>query len=403
MSLQQCPVCRGSAFEVCAVNPAHTINCGSSVFTKRITNAICTGCGQVQNVPILTDAELEEIYEAMTRNVQDGVLTDYASLPIERAQHAFVFDCLELPPKARILDIGCSLGGFLDLFRQAGARVVGCEPSVADGKVAKERGIKIVPRMFNASDYETGSFDLIALRFVFEHLKDPAVMLRDLRGLLSPNGAVFIEVPDLAHPFVGLDDFFSFGHTFTFSRETLRQCAEQCGYRIVALKESDNSDLPRRTFPSLRMIATPDAEIPPLMSYLDCSRRLVKAYAEARETLIQRIGGNLEEAGVKSARLVIYGAGTHTAELLQRFPWLMDQCVAFVDGNRDLQGHSYFGRPVLSPLHLGELVPDRIVISAREAETEISTFLDSMGMEGLAVRLYGEVSGLSPLTPVARR
>lgn len=399
MSLQQCPVCRGSAFEVCAVNPAHTINCGASIFIKRITNAICTGCGQIQNAPILADAELEEIYQAMTRNVQDGVQTDYASLPIERAQHAFVLGCLELPHEARILDIGCSLGGFLDLFRQAGARVVGCEPSVADGRVAQERGIEIVPRMFSASDYETESFDLIALRFVFEHLKDPAAMLQDLRGLLRPKGAVFIEVPDLAHPFVGLDDFFSFGHTFTFSRETLRQSAEQCGYRIVALKESDNSDLPRRTFPSLRMIATPDADVPPLTSYLDCSRRLSKAYVKARQTLIQGIGRTLEKASVRSARLVIYGAGTHTAELLQSFPWLMDQCVAFVDGNRDLQGHSYFGRPVLSPLRLGELAPDRIVISAREAEAEIATFLAGIGMERLAVRLYGGAIGPSSMTP----
>lgn len=403
MSLQQCPVCRGSAFEVCSINTAHTINCGAQIFTKRITNSICTGCGLIQNTPILADAELEEIYQAMTRNVQDGVQTDYASLPIERAQHAFVSDCLELPPQARILDIGCSLGGFLDLFRQSGARVVGCEPSVADGRVAQERGIEFVPRMFNASDYETSCFDLIALRFVFEHLKDPTAMLRDLRGLLRPNGAVFIEVPDLAHPFVGLDDFFSFGHTFTFSRETLRQSAEQCGYRVVSLRESDNSDLPRRTFPSLRMIATPDTVIPPLTSYLDCSRRLVKAYSEARERLIQWIGGTLEEAGVKSARIVIYGAGTHTAELLQSFPWLIDHCVAFVDGNRELQGHSYFGRPVLSPLRLGELATDLIVISAREAEAEITTFLDSIGMEGLAVRLYGEVSGPSHLTPGARQ
>jgi SAM-dependent methyltransferase len=352
---------------------------------------------------MLAEAELEEIYQAMTRNVQEGVRTDYASLPIESAQHAFVLDCLKLPPEACILDIGCSLGGFLDLFRKAGARVVGCEPSLADGRVARERGIEIVPRMFFAGDYETESFDLIALRFVFEHLKDPTAMLQDLRGLLRPNGAVFIEVPDLAHPFFGLDDFFSFGHTFTFSRETLRQIAEQCGYRTVALRESDNSDLPRRTFPSLRMIATPNADVPPLKSYLECSRKLAIAYAEARNALIRRIDAALKEAVVKSARLVIYGAGTHTAELLQSFPWLIDQCVAFVDGNRDLQGHTYFGRSVLSPLRLGELAPDRIVISAREAEAEIATFLDSLGLGDRAVRLYGQVSDSAPVSPEARK
>ena len=86
MAVQQCPVCSETDFEVCAVNPAHTINCGVSVFTKRIVNAICNGCGLVQNVPSLSDEELGEIYRAMTRNVQDGVKVDFSSLPIEHAQ-----------------------------------------------------------------------------------------------------------------------------------------------------------------------------------------------------------------------------------------------------------------------------------------------------------------------------
>ncbi len=387
--VQTCPVCRGADFEVSAVNPVHTINCGVLVFTKQIVNAICTGCGQVQNVPSLSKDELDEIYRAMTRNVQDGVNADYSSLPIEHAQCDYVLKHFQLSLGASVLDIGCSLGGFLELFKQKGAQVVGCEPSEADGRVAKARGIEIVPRMFDVGDYAPQSFDLIALRFVFEHLREPAVMLRDLRTLLKPTGAVFIEVPDLAHPFVGLDDFFSFGHTFTFSRETLQQAAEQCGYRVIELTECDNRDLPRRTFPSLRMIATPSETVVPLASFAAHSRSLVTAYAHARGLLIQNISKRLQAAGVRdSKRLVIYGAGTHSAELVREFPWLLDSCIAFVDGNRDLQGHQYFERPVFSPMRLPELGFDQIVISAREAEAEISMYLGTLGLSASAVQLY---------------
>jgi 2-polyprenyl-3-methyl-5-hydroxy-6-metoxy-1,4-benzoquinol methylase len=391
MAVHQCPVCSETDFEVCAVNPAHTINCGVSVFTKRIVNAICNGCGLVQNVPSLSDEELGEIYRAMTRNIQDGVNVDYSSLPIEHAQHDYVLKHFQLSSDASVFDIGCSLGGFLELFKQKGAQVVGCEPSESDGQVAKARGIEIVPRMFEVGDYAPQSFDLIALRFVFEHLRDPAAMLRDLRTLLKPTGVVFIEVPDLAHPFVGLDDFFSFGHTFTFSRETLQQAAEQCGYRVVALTECDNRDLPRRTFPSLRMIATPSETAVPLASFEERSRGLVTAYADARRLLIQKISDRMEAACVRDSKnLVVYGAGTHSAELVQAFPWLLDQCIAFVDGNRDLQGHQYFERPVLSPNRLPDLGADQIVISAREAETEIANYLETLGLSSLAVRLYGQ-------------
>jgi hypothetical protein len=165
----------------------------------------------------------------------------------------------------------------------------------------------------------------------------------------------------------------------------------QCGYRVVALTECDNRDLPRRTFPSLRMIATPSETAVPLASFAERSRGLVTAYADARRLLIQKISDRLEAARVRDSKnLVIYGAGTHSAELVQAFPWLLDQCIAFVDGNRDLQVHQYFERPVLSPTRLPDLGSDQIVISAREAEAEISNYLETLGLSSPAVRLYGE-------------
>jgi 2-polyprenyl-3-methyl-5-hydroxy-6-metoxy-1,4-benzoquinol methylase len=389
MSKQRCTTCGALDFEICYTNPAHTINCGKVVFSKEITNVICCTCGQVQNNPMLSDDELDKIYHAMTRNVVEGVKHDYSSMPIEHAQYEFVLSKTSLPPSSRILDIGCSLGGFLKLFAQTGADVVGCEPSEADGKVAADQGIKIVPKMFSVSDYLPASFDLISLRFVFEHLRNPARMLSELRTLLKPGGVVFIEVPDLAHPFIGLDDFFSFGHTFTFSRETLQQVTELVGYEIIALDECDNRNLPRRTFPSLRLLATPVESRPVIKNHVQRTKQLVSRYKDARRDLISRIEARLEIVrSTKERRLVIYGAGTHSAELIATFPWLLEHCSAFVDGNKDLQGHSYFGRPVLSPKQLPELDPQRIVISSREAEVEILSYLATLGMASLAIPLY---------------
>jgi 2-polyprenyl-3-methyl-5-hydroxy-6-metoxy-1,4-benzoquinol methylase len=389
MSSQRCPTCKGQEFEICASNPAHTINYGTVVFSQKIDNALCRTCGQVQNYPQPSEEELGKIYRAMTRNVVEGVVHDYSTLPIESAQYEFVMAHAALPGSPRVLDIGCSLGGFLSLFAQNGARVVGCEPSQADGKVAAARGIEIVPRMFSLADYSPASFDLIALRFVFEHLSDPARMLADLKTLLKPGGMVFIEVPDLAHSFIGLDDFFSFGHTFTFSSETLQQMVEAEGYSVAKLAECNNRDLPRRTFPSLRLLATPDGHVPVLKSHVSRSLELVRSYDDARRALVVAIGTRLEQAGVAQAqRLVIYGAGTHSAELLLAFPWLINSCMAFVDGNRELQGHDYFGRPVLSPSELPVLNAERIIISAREAESEILSYLASIGLAERAIPLY---------------
>jgi len=392
MEYINCDVCGSNSYTKVSQNTSHTINCGGSVFIKDTIDVVCDTCGQVYNNPMMTDDELSELYHSMSRNVTDAVKVDYAMLPIEEAQHMFIKECIDLPDGAKIFDIGCSLGGFLKLFVGDGFECVGCEPSISDAKVAVEQGIKVINRMFDPADYEPHSFDLIALRFVFEHLRQPSKMLTDLMGLLKPNGFIFIEVPNMAEPYVGLDSFFSFGHLYTFSKDTLAQIAKVNRYNIHAIAEVDNSHIPRRTFASLRMLITHGEKSEDIINYQENSLDLCARYLEKREkliTLIQQRFESIELDHFKS--IIIYGAGTHTAELLNRFPFLKESCIGFVDGNKDFQGHPYFGKMVYSPGKLPTLSFDAIVISAREAEGEILQCLESVNLADRAIPIYKHI------------
>ena len=95
-----------------------------------------------------------------------------------------------------ILDVGCGEGAFLDLAREAGLLTAGVEIAGPAASVAAERG----HRIFNCSITDgsipgDGSFDIVTLWDVLEHLPWPARSLRWVQGALRPGGRLLIVTP----------------------------------------------------------------------------------------------------------------------------------------------------------------------------------------------------------------
>ena len=389
-----CPACGGREADVAAENPAHTVNTGARVFTSRIVNVLCRGCGLIFNDPMPTEAELADLYRAMARDVSDRAEVAAARImPIEEAQAAFVWR--HLPGAAgghppAVLDIGCSMGGFLAAMAGRGARCVGIEPSPHDAAVARERfGIDVREQFFEAADFGAERFDVVALRFVFEHVREPRAVVRRARALLAPGGLLFIDVPNLAMPFVGFDDFFSYGHLQTFTADTLAALCGFEGWAPLAVEEGANIFISSPHPPSIRALFRADASALSTAgreATVAQVRRHLDAYTSKRQAFVARSRQRLDHALRGASRVVIYGAGTHTAELWHACPALHGRVAAMVDGNPRLQGHEFLSVPVHSPRDLRSLRPDLVVISVRTAESQIAALLDR---EGLAERVLG--------------
>ena len=93
--------------------------------------------------------------------------------------------------KRKALDIGTGNGIFLEHLIEAGfEEVIGIEPSPAAIKKAKT-GIKekIKVGIFNESDFESNSFDLICCFMTMEHVLDPKMISDAIFRLLKPGGA----------------------------------------------------------------------------------------------------------------------------------------------------------------------------------------------------------------------
>ena len=101
----------------------------------------------------------------------------------------------------RILDIGCGVGAFVRRLREF-------SPGVAGIDVDRERvteGGKALPGLALAVGerlpFADGSFDVVLLHEVLEHVTDDQATLREAYRVLRPSGRVVIFCPNRLYPF----------------------------------------------------------------------------------------------------------------------------------------------------------------------------------------------------------
>jgi SAM-dependent methyltransferase len=100
-----------------------------------------------------------------------------------------------LRSRARVLDIGCSLGYTLEAGRELGFEAVGVD--VSEAAVAHCRGLGYECHVAGLEHlpFPDGDFAVIVMKHVLEHTIEPRRALREARRALHPGGALFIAVP----------------------------------------------------------------------------------------------------------------------------------------------------------------------------------------------------------------
>ena len=106
-----------------------------------------------------------------------------------------------LPEGGRVLDLGCASGGLLALLRPRAGHLAGLELSASAARAAAQVADHVVQGALEDPDlpFDAGSFDLVVLADVLEHLADPVAALRRAAGWARPGAAVLVSVPNVAH------------------------------------------------------------------------------------------------------------------------------------------------------------------------------------------------------------
>lgn len=139
--------------------------------------------------------------------------------------------------KGRVLEIGCSNGVFLDIFKKNGWETWGVEPS-ENGLIAEKKGHKIIKSYFEKAELPEKYFDLVVMNHTLEHVDDPMVVVKKIYKLLKPNGILFVDVPNLGSllskimgkswPYLLLEE-----HKSQFTKDSLSKIFDTSGFKVI--------------------------------------------------------------------------------------------------------------------------------------------------------------------------
>ena len=150
------------------------------------------------------------------------------------------------PTKGRLLDVGCNMGMLLRLARSRGWDAVGVEPSPALHRLATDELELDVYNCFldDVPETEHGSFDVVALSDVFEHIPQPRPFLKTVARFIRPGGLLYVKVPNARWnqlkqrlpQLIGLtpsgNAWDSYERVVHYSEETLRAMLETAGFQV---------------------------------------------------------------------------------------------------------------------------------------------------------------------------
>lgn len=136
----------------------------------------------------------------------------------------------ELPQGARILEIGCGTGHNLPMLAQFGEidaiEIDETARAKASERLGKPVGTAPLPELVGV---EPGSYDLVAVLDVIEHVEDDVAALKAIATALKPGGKILITVP--AHQWMWSAHDVVNHHKRRYSKAGFETLLEKAGLR----------------------------------------------------------------------------------------------------------------------------------------------------------------------------
>ncbi len=389
METVRCNICGGNEFEEALLTKDFEIITTKGSLNIDVRNVVCKTCGLVFQNPRFDEDEAKFFYTNQFRDeINSNDKVNGAWIRIQ--QKDFLINNLPAGRIGRILDIGCYEGYFLHLLENMGWEPYGIEPSVSSVKIARERyGLEVFCGIFEESNFMEEFFDVISIRNVLEHIRDPKYFLQLACSKLKPFGYLFIEVPNLYKPFTtDLNDFFSFQHLYHFSPVTLRNLLDKVGFKIIYQEEC--------SYPALRILATKDENVPGIRYENDYAAavEIIRRYQVNRVENIELINSRIRQFATRlsNKKVLLYGAGFNTEFLLNNCDLTELDIVGLSDKNGEKHGQTIFGYKVYRPDEVINLEIGAVIISSYKFQEEIYDeilFYEDYGIH--VIKLYDNV------------
>ena len=167
----------------------------------------CDPCGFKHLVPIPTAEELEAVYKHEYYSTEKPLYIERYKEDLDWWNLVYSdrydsFEELLAPQQRTILDIGSGPGYFLLHGKQRGWSTKGIEPSTHAVTHSRSLGLEIIPDFLtDVSASALGTFDVVHLSNVLEHVPDPVNLIGIAKKMLKPGGLLCVVVPNDYSPF----------------------------------------------------------------------------------------------------------------------------------------------------------------------------------------------------------
>lgn len=356
----------------------------------------CANCGFTFAKNLPPPEALETYYRENLKYLYEGSAFVPPSLEaVHRDSFTLVDSFLgeHSPPFAgtstRVLDIGCSTGVLLSLFRQAGyEHLLGLDPAPECREVARRcHGIEVKTASLSTFRADV-PFDAVLLSSVLEHLVDLPRAVRSIASFLREGGLLFVLVPDadrfgfeLREPFLE----FSIEHINYFSRASLEGLLSPLGFTPVLVR-SEVARVNQTSFPVLASLWIREgvhgklpsrrSDVGPIRRYVEMSRERLAALEEALAPLV-----------ASGEEVVLWGAGSLASRLLATTSLARINVAGVVDNDSGLQGKTLLGRAIEPPAMLKGRRTTVVVASYVWGDEIRRTLIDDYRYEGRVVTL----------------
>jgi SAM-dependent methyltransferase len=140
-----------------------------------------------------------------------------------------------------ILDIGCSVGHFLDIAGKNGWKTLGLE--LNEKAVSHARnvlGLEVRSQVLEDAGFHAESFDCVTLWGVIEHLKRPIEVLKEIFKILKPGGVLLTFCPNAASLVCRVlrekaATFDGHDHPSNFTPKSIKYAMELAGMKNVSI------------------------------------------------------------------------------------------------------------------------------------------------------------------------
>jgi 2-polyprenyl-3-methyl-5-hydroxy-6-metoxy-1,4-benzoquinol methylase len=201
----------------------------------------CRQCGLLHVNPQLKPDVAESFYK-QSKTATNWIRVQRGSKEQDwNAQKKYLPALKELeqlrPDGGRLLDVGCSIGQFLNISRDYGWLGEGIELNHEAAEFARQKyGLTVFDKKLEDLGLEDESYDLITLWGVLEHLTHPNLILKDVRRLLKKNGLLLLFVPNGHSLIVRLTRYYNStvsgrAHLWYFTPKTIGQILNNNGFR----------------------------------------------------------------------------------------------------------------------------------------------------------------------------